>query len=170
MGRDIGLPSGLEAIGVDATHYPDIVQGAAAARSIGTGGAYCCKSAHRVSPCPRARGAPEGASADDARGVRAEGRPRCTVCAMDAHGGRHLGPSLAPATVSPCRLGQFARRHYRLAPLRSGRAGSLALLALGPGCDAGWGRLGACRARCLTSISSLSAAGFQEMRPVRAPG
>ncbi len=30
MGRDIGLPSGLQAIGIDATHYPDIVQGALA--------------------------------------------------------------------------------------------------------------------------------------------
>ena len=35
--------------------------------------------------------------------------------------------------------------------------------------DAGWGRVGACRAQWLTSISSLSAAGFQEMWPVRAP-
>ncbi len=49
------------------------------------------------------------------------------------------------------------------------RAGSVAQLALGTGCDAGWGRKGICRARGLTSISSLSAAGFQEMWPVRAP-
>ena len=37
-----------------------------------------------VSPCPRAPGAPGGASADVARGVRASGRSRCTVCGFDA--------------------------------------------------------------------------------------
>ena len=49
------------------------------------------------------------------------------------------------------------------------RAGPVAQLALGTGCDAGWGRVGICRARWLTGISSFSAAGFQEMWPVRAP-
>ena len=49
------------------------------------------------------------------------------------------------------------------------RVGPVAQLALATSCDAGWGRVGACRARWLTSISSLSAAGFQEMRPARAP-
>ncbi len=45
----------------------------------------------------------------------------------------------------------------------------MAQLTLGTGCDTGWGWKGICRARWLTSISSLSAAGFQEMWPVRAP-
>ena len=49
------------------------------------------------------------------------------------------------------------------------QAGWAAQLALGTDCDAGWVRVGARRARWLTSISSLSAAGFQEMRPARAP-
>ena len=45
----------------------------------------------------------------------------------------------------------------------------MAQFALGTGCDTGWGRKGICRARWLTSISSLSAAGFQEMRPAWTP-
>ena len=53
---------------------------------------------------------------------------------------------------------------------RFGPAGRMvAQLVLETGCDAGWGRAGICRAQSLTDISSLSAAGFQEMWPVRAP-
>ena len=37
-----------------------------------------------LSPCPRAPGAPDGTFADVARGVRAWGRSRCTVCGFDA--------------------------------------------------------------------------------------
>ena len=37
-----------------------------------------------LSPCPRALGAPEGASADVARRERAGCRSRCTVCGFDA--------------------------------------------------------------------------------------
>jgi uncharacterized protein (DUF927 family) len=69
-----------------------------------------------LSPCPRARGAPDGASADGARGVRAWGRSRCTVCEFDARGARHLGLSPLRQVVCPAKLGQFARRHYWLAP------------------------------------------------------
>ena len=37
-----------------------------------------------LSPCPRAPGAPDCASADVARDVRARGRSRCTICGFDA--------------------------------------------------------------------------------------
>ena len=37
-----------------------------------------------LSPCPRAPGAPDCASADVARDVRAWGRSRCTICGFDA--------------------------------------------------------------------------------------
>jgi hypothetical protein len=84
-------------------------------------------------------------------------------------GGHQLQP-----VVRPGKLGQFARWRG-CSSLTSAVAASVsttrsvAQLALGTGCDAGWGRVGTCRARWLTRISSLSAAGFQEMRPARAP-
>ncbi len=108
-----------------------------------------------------------------------------------------MGLSLAAAYVGRrTKLGQRARRHYRLAPVvttqlaqgwaGAGRwrscsslaspvtasvrnVGSTAQLVVATGCDAGWGRVGACRARWLKSISSLSAAEFQEIRPAMAP-
>jgi len=49
--------------------------------------------------------------------------------------------------------GEVAAAAERLSPLRSGRPGSVAQLALGTGRDAGWGRVGAYGARWLTSIS-----------------
>jgi len=106
-----------------------------------------------------------------------------------------LGVALAAAPLSACRLGQFARRHYRLAP------GSDDAVGAGLGCDSaaglqqfdvglrrldpwsrprlnGWlsdiacGPVGARRRDCalrFTCIPSLSAAGFQEICPARAP-
>ena len=54
-----------------------------------------------LSPCPRAPGAPDGASADVACGVRASGRSRCTVCGIDALRARHFGLSPAAARGPP---------------------------------------------------------------------
>ncbi len=89
---------------------------AAAARGIGTDGTCCCKSIHRVEPVPRALGAPAGALADMDRRERAQA-DRIARSAVWTRGepvtwGRHL----RQPEVSTGALGQFARRHYWLAP------------------------------------------------------
>jgi len=75
---------------------------AAAARGIGSDGACCCKSLHRVDPFPKAlvwvrRVAPWLTwPAGSGRG-----RSRCTVCRSDARWAHHVVPSLAAARHQP---------------------------------------------------------------------
>ncbi len=103
---------------------------AAAARGIGADGACCCKSVHRVEPSIPWLWVRRIAL----RLTRPAGSGRVQIA---LHGLRirralstSLGLSIAAAVVSRCRLGQFARRHYWLAPRSDDAVGA----------GLGWGR------------------------------
>ena len=123
-----------------------------------------------VSLCPSAPGAPDGASADVARDVRAWGRSRCTVCGFDAllslslwavtsgsqwsaqgNWGNLRVVTTGSRRVVTTRLAQGLARGMALAKLqqfdkgcrRFGPAGRIGgAVCPGAGCDAGWGRVG----------------------------
>jgi len=112
-----------------------------------------------------ARGAPEGTSADMARGERAYA-DRVARSAVSTRGepvtwGRHQRQY--PPT--PCRQGHFARRHYRLAPVVTTRT-----VGAGRDREACWRSMldAADRPAFLavaTGISGPKAAGTLEMWP-----
>ena len=64
----------------------------------------------------RSAGRDKVAVVQRARGERAMAWIALRDQKSDGPGSPSRGSSLAPATVSPCRLEQFRRRHYRLAP------------------------------------------------------
>ena len=102
-----------------------------------------------LSPCPRAPGAPDCASADVARGVRAWAdrvarSVDSTRFELVTSGGHQLQP-----VVRPGKLGQFARRHYWLAPRSDDAVG------------AGFG-FGAGRWRDCSSLTSAVAASLRK--------
>jgi hypothetical protein len=101
-----------------------------------------------LSPCPRAPGAPDGASADMARGERAVAdrvaRSAVLTRFEPVTCGRH---QLLPV-VLPGKLGQLARRHYWLAPRSDDAVGAGFGLGQGAGeVAAAWNRLSPLRSR-----------------------
>ena len=73
-----------------------------------------------------------------------------------------------PACAVRPSLGAVTCASHRKA-LSAGAVCASSLLAGAAQRRRGWCRAGNCRARWLTTVSSLSAAGFQEMRPAMAP-